>query len=224
MIRLSLNLPVRRRLHVEIVRRREIDNEEHLLPSLESIKRIKKGSKLSRYFRHVFEHKNIKRILGANFALLIAASTIYPTHANYQNISDQNNIISQNVNILTTQKGVQYPVSPIKITQTFKIYHPGIDLDGITGDPVKPIMSGVVAAVDFSKYAYGNAVLVDHGNSITSLYAHLSKILVSVGDNVDMNTIIGLVGATGHAFGDHLHLEVRDHGVPFNPLLVLPQQ
>jgi len=222
MIRLSLDLPIKRRLHVEIVRRRESASEQPLLPSFGSIKRIKKGSKLSRYFRHIFEHKNIKRIFGANIALLIAASTIYPTHANFQTAPDQN-VIVQEANILTTQKGIQYPLSPVKITQSYKLYHPGIDLDGVTGDPVKPIMEGKVAALDYSKYAYGNAILIDHGNSITSLYAHLSQILVKVGQDVNMDTIIGKVGATGHAFGDHLHLEVRDHGIPFNPILVLPR-
>ena len=223
MIRFSFNLPIKRRLHLEIVKRREIDIDESIFPTIESIKRVRKGSKVSRYFRHVFEHKNMKRIFGANMALLIAASTIYPTHTNLRAAETENPVISQNIAVLTTQKGVQYPLEKIRITQTYKFYHPGLDLDGITGNIVKSIMAGKVEAIDRSKYAYGNAILIDHGNSITSLYAHLSNILVTTGQDVDMNTEIGEVGATGRSTGDHLHLEIRDHGVPFNPLLILPR-
>src|SRR4030066_184901 len=154
MIRFSFNLPIKRRLHLEIVKRREGDIDESIFPTIESIKKVRKGSKVSRYFRHVFEHKNMKKIFGVNMTLLIAAK---------------------------------------------------------------------VEAIDRSKYAYGNAVLIDHGNSITSLYAHLSKIEVTVNEEVDMNTEIGEVGATGRSTGDHLHLEIRDHGVPFNPSFVLPK-
>jgi len=223
MIRFSFNLPIKRRLHLEIVKRREGDIDESIFPTIESIKRVRKGSRVSRYFRHVFEHKNMKRIFGANMALLVAASTIYPTHTNLRAAETENSVISQNVAVLTTQRGVQYPLEKIRITQTYKFYHPGIDLDGVTGDPVKPIISGRVEAINQSKFAYGNAILIDHGNSITSLYAHLSRILVTVNQEVDMNTEIGKVGATGYSTGDHLHLEIRDHGIPFNPSFVLPK-
>ena len=223
MIRLSVNLPIQRRLHLEIVKRREADIGESLFPKIESIKNTRKGSKFSRYFRHIFEHKSFRKMFGANMALLVAASTIYPSHTNFQDSNVDNTVISQNIAVLTTQKGVQYPLEQVKITQTYKFYHPAIDLDGITGDAVKPIMAGTIEAVDYSKYAYGNAILVNHGNSITTLYAHLSKILVKIGQDVDMNSVIGEVGATGRSSGDHLHLEIRDHGVPFNPLLVLPR-
>lgn len=223
MIRFSFNLPIKRRLHLEIVKRREGDIDESIFPTIESIKKVRKGSKVSRYFRHVFEHKNMKKIFGVNMALLIAASTIYPTHVSLRAAETENSVISQNVAVLTTQKGVQYPLEKIKITQTYKFYHPGVDFDGMTGDSIKPIMAGKVEAIDRSKYAYGNAVLIDHGNSITSLYAHLSKIEVTVNEEVDMNTEIGEVGATGRSTGDHLHLEIRDHGVPFNPSFVLPK-
>ena len=83
-------------------------------------------------------------------------------------------------------------------------------------------MAGIVEAIDQSKYAYGNAILINHGNEITSLYAHLSKIEVGVNQEVTIETEVGKMGATGHASGDHLHLEIRDHGKPINPLSLLP--
>jgi len=118
---------------------------------------------------------------------------------------------------------IQYPVEPVKITQGFGFFHPGIDLDGLTGDKIRPIKSGVVEAVSYSKYTYGNAIIVNHGDDLTSLYAHLSKIDVSEGDSVTTDTVIGEMGATGHASGDHLHLEIRDSGRAINPFTILPR-
>jgi len=98
-----------------------------------------------------------------------------------------------------------------------------VDFDGVTGDPIHPIMDGRVEAINYSKYAYGNAVLIDHGDNITSLYAHLSKILIKPNQEVTTDTIIGEMGSTGRSSGDHLHLEIRDSGKPFNPLTALPK-
>ena len=219
MSKFILSLP-KYRLYLQVVKRRRVAVEP-LLPTISEIKSVRKGSKISRIFRHIFEHEKINKVMGLNLALLAAFAIVAPTSASVPPNPEENQAIVQNVIVLTTQKGIQYPVANVKISQSFRFYHPGMDLDGETGDPIKPIMSGVVAGVDYSKYAYGNAVIVDHGNGITSLYAHLSKIFVSIGDFADQSTIIGLMGATGRASGDHLHLEIRDHNVPLNPALVL---
>lgn len=205
-----------------MVNRRKISDEESLLPELKTILRVKKGSKVSRFFRHIFEYKNIKRLFGANIALLIAASAIIPPSSALASGAVEEALVAQTKLVLTTEKGIQYPVNPVKITQGFRFYHPGIDLDGITGDLIKPIMEGVVEAVDYSKYAYGNAIYINHGGGVTSLYAHLSKVFVQPNQEVNTETVIGLMGATGHASGDHLHLEIRQNGTPINPLSVLP--
>jgi murein DD-endopeptidase MepM/ murein hydrolase activator NlpD len=83
-------------------------------------------------------------------------------------------------------------------------------------------MVGVIENVSYSRFAYGNAVIINHGNGITSLYAHLSIVEAEEGQEVTMDTKLGEMGATGRSFGDHLHLEVRDHGRAINPLSVLP--
>ena len=70
---------------------------------------------------------------------------------------------------------------------------------------------------------YGNAILINHGSGFLSLYAHLSKILVKKDDIVTNQTVIGKIGATGRAFGDHLHLEIYENGKTINPLSVLPR-
>jgi len=220
MIQLSINLPTRHRLHLKLVRRRGPLLEEPLLPDMGQVLRVRAGSKISRFFRHIFEHKRIKKILGTHIALIIALSSFVPAKATL-NIEPEQTVIAEEITPLVTQSGSQYPVKNIRISQGYKFYHPGIDLDGITGEPVYPVMAGVVEEVSYSRFAYGNAVIVNHGNKITSLYAHLSKIEVREGQAVTINTKLGEIGATGRAWGDHLHLEIRDHNYPIDPQSVL---
>lgn len=222
MIQLSINLPKRRRLDLQLVRGRKTSIEQPLIPNLGKVLRVKKGSKISRYFRYIFENQRVKKILGANIAIMIIASSFVPAKASFDINPDQT-VITQETTLLTTERGIRYPVEDVRISQGYKFYHPGIDLDGLTGDPIYPIMAGVVKDISRSPFAYGNAVLINHGNGTTSLYAHLSTIEVIKGEEVNTNTKIGEMGATGRAFGDHLHLEVRDHGIPINPLGVLPR-
>jgi len=153
-------------------------------------------------------------------AIMIIASSFLPTQTSGSNLKEDT-VIESNAPF-TTERGAQYPVKNIKITQGYYFFHPALDLDGITGDQIYPIMAGKVEAVEYSKFAYGNAVLIRHGG-ITSLYAHLSKINVEAGDEVTNKTVIGEMGATGRSWGDHLHLEVRDHGIPISPFSVLPR-
>ncbi|MGB6838711.1 MAG: M23 family metallopeptidase [Microgenomates group bacterium] len=222
MIRLSFDLPKKRRLDLHLVKRRKAPLEKPLIPNMGEVLRARKGSRVSRFFRHIFEHKRIKKVLGTNIALIIIASSFVPTEANFD-VEPDKTVIIQETTPLATERGIQYPVEEIKITQGYKFYHPGIDLDGITGDTIRPIMAGMIENVSYSRFAYGNAILVNHGNGVTSLYAHLSKINVNGGQKVTTDTKIGEMGSTGRAFGDHLHLEIRDHDYPINPLAVLPR-
>jgi len=155
-------------------------------------------------------------------ALVIVASSLLPTNV-FANTPEEETVIGGAEVPLTTEHSVQYPVEVIEITQGYTLFHPGVDFDGITGDSVKPIKNGVVEAISRSKYAYGNAIIVDHGNKLTSLYAHLSTIEVGEGERVTTDTEIGKLGATGHASGDHLHLEIRDSGRAINPFTILPR-
>lgn len=220
MLQLSLNLP-RHRLHLHLVKRRVSDLDLPLFPKLEDIKKTRSGNKLSRFFRYVFEHKNVKRVFGVNMAIIVMATQFVPNLP--APVEAEETIIRETQAPITTVRDIQYPTKEIRITQGYSFFHPGLDLDGITGDEIKPVKAGKVEAVSYSKYAYGNAVLVNHGNKLTSLYAHLSKIYVNTGEEVTTLSVLGEMGATGHAFGDHLHLEVRDHGIPINPFSILPR-
>src|SRR5262249_3683163 len=64
---------------------------------------------------------------------------------------------------------------------------------------------------------YGNLVVIDHGNGLSTAYGHASSLAVSVGQSVSQGETVSYVGSTGHSTGPHLHLEVRVHGVPGDP-------
>jgi murein DD-endopeptidase MepM/ murein hydrolase activator NlpD len=100
--------------------------------------------------------------------------------------------------------------------------HLGIDIDGYTGQPVVAAKDGRSIYVGAGMSGYGNAVVVDHGGGVATLYAHLSGYEVSSGSYVDQGEVVGYVGCTGNCYGDHLHFEVRVSGQPVNPLDYLP--
>jgi len=96
-------------------------------------------------------------------------------------------------------------------------YHLGYDLAVTRRYPVEAANDGVVVfAGDLG--IYGNAVIIDHGYGINTLYGHMSSIDVSVGDTIKKKQIIGRTGETGLAAGDHLHYGVYIYGVPVRPV------
>lgn len=96
-------------------------------------------------------------------------------------------------------------------------FHAGIDLVADQGTPVHAAAGGRVAFAAFASGGWGKLVVVAHRDGVRTLYAHLSKIGVRVGQAVSTGHVVGLVGATGHAFGPHLHFEVRLRGAAVDP-------
>jgi murein DD-endopeptidase MepM/ murein hydrolase activator NlpD len=99
-------------------------------------------------------------------------------------------------------------------------YHYGIDLRVHVGDSIRAAFGGIVRMVHFDKRGYGRYVLVRHYNGLETLYGHLSKQLVSVGQYIAPGEVVGLGGSTGRSTGPHLHFEVRYEGNPLNPELL----
>ncbi len=97
-------------------------------------------------------------------------------------------------------------------------FHTGMDITGggVFGANIVAAASGTVIQAT-SHYSYGNYVIIDHGGGYSTLYAHASQLLVSIGDTVQQGDTIALVGSTGNSTGPHLHFEVRVNGQHQNP-------
>ncbi len=119
----------------------------------------------------------------------------------------------------------QSPLANYRITGTFTGAYPnhqGMDLAANLGTPVEAAKSGTVSFVgwypsNLHNGGYGLYVKINHGNGEETVYAHLSQTLVTVGQQVTADTVIGKVGSTGNSTGPHLHFEVRVNGLPRNP-------
>ena len=98
----------------------------------------------------------------------------------------------------------------------YKKLHTGIDFAAASGTPIKASKGGKVIRASFNS-SYGNHVIVDHGNGVTTLYAHMSSMNTSYGASVSQGQVIGYVGSTGMSTGPHLHLEFRVNGNLVNP-------
>nr|WP_276736820.1 M23 family metallopeptidase [Veillonella seminalis] len=98
-----------------------------------------------------------------------------------------------------------------------QIFHTGIDIGVDEGTPVHAADSGTVVYSGWMD-GYGYAVVIDHGNGISTLCAHNSDLAVSEGQSVSKGTVIAYAGSTGNATGPHVHFEVRVNGDPVNPL------
>jgi len=95
-------------------------------------------------------------------------------------------------------------------------FHKGLDIAAGQGTPIRPIRPGRVAFAG-PRGSFGNAVIVDHGDGLKSIYAHCHELNVKEGQAVGSGTVIGTVGSTGRSTGPHLHLEVHRDGEAVNP-------
>ncbi len=98
--------------------------------------------------------------------------------------------------------------------------HAGIDLKAYTGDNLYAAFDGVVRLAKYYS-SFGNCIIIRHYNGLETLYAHASKLMVKVNDQVKAGDVIALAGNTGRSTGSHLHFETRINGYYFNPALIL---
>lgn len=97
-----------------------------------------------------------------------------------------------------------------------KKHHLGTDLANLTGTPVKAALAGEVRAAGW-QHLFGNAVILHHGQGLTTSYNHLSEINVSMGDVIDQGTVVGALGSTGQSTGPHLHWGMQVGEVEVDP-------
>ncbi len=110
-----------------------------------------------------------------------------------------------------------YRIHPIFGTRKL---HTGIDISAGSGTPIRAAESGTVLIAG-GYGGYGNAVVIDHGGGLATLYAHQSSLAVSAGQTVARGDVVGYVGCTGFCTGPHLHFETRENGVPVDPMKYL---
>jgi murein DD-endopeptidase MepM/ murein hydrolase activator NlpD len=119
-----------------------------------------------------------------------------------------------------------WPTDSRRITSTFGIrkdpfthratYHAGLDIGGVTGNPIYAAADGTIIDAGRSD-SHGNNVLISHANGLRTHYSHMSKILTQVGTKVRKGDIIGELGSTGRSTGPHLHYEVMINGEHVDP-------
>lgn len=100
--------------------------------------------------------------------------------------------------------------------------HTGMDLKLPTGTPIRAALPGTVTVSKYNQGGYGYYVMIDHGNGLTTLYGHCSKLLAQVGQTVQAGDVVALSGSTGRSTGPHLHFEVRVNGQRTDPRDYLP--
>jgi len=114
------------------------------------------------------------------------------------------------------------PVRAGYLSQGYSLYHRAYDIATDLGSDINPLGSGIVEFAGTVTDGKGMIVVVDHGDGLKSLYAHMGRIKVKPGDMVSSASEIGNVGLTGRTTGPHIHLEIYDNGALVDPGNVLP--
>ena len=99
--------------------------------------------------------------------------------------------------------------------------HYGLDFAKKKGSPVKAMNNGVVTLSESDLYYTGGTIIFDHGHGISTLYMHMDKIFVKVGDHIKKGDVVGTVGATGRATGPHLDIRLNWYGVRLDPASII---
>ena len=126
---------------------------------------------------------------------------------------------SSNASAMLGSLSFRRPLNSSRVSAGYLGYpgHRGIDFPAPQGTPVMAAESGTVTTILYSNKSYGNRVIIDHGNGISTLYGHNSSIGVSLGQKVSKGQTIAGVGSTGRSTGNHVHFEIRINGKPINP-------
>jgi murein DD-endopeptidase MepM/ murein hydrolase activator NlpD len=120
-----------------------------------------------------------------------------------------------NKNLRRIASGFGYRVDPIYKTRKM---HKGMDFTAPKGTKIYATGDAVVKKVENKRWGYGKHIVLSHGYGYTTLYGHMSRTNVKVGQKVKRGQLIGLVGSTGKSTGAHLHYEVRKNGNAVNPV------
>ncbi|NLP43478.1 MAG: peptidoglycan DD-metalloendopeptidase family protein [Peptococcaceae bacterium] len=210
------------------VQKEELDKKEiELVAKMEEAAKLKiEAEKAKEYLAATKSQKEIALLENKKDqeALLIQIEKLEKDskelEAKIRELQKQNSGINGSVSIWPTP-GYQYITSPYgyrihPITKQRRL-HTGADIGAPHGAKIISAGAGIVIYSGWYG-AYGNAVIIDHGNGISTLYGHMSSRAVATNAAVVPGQVIGYVGSTGWSTGPHLHFEVRQDGVPVNPM------
>ena len=185
------------------------------------VKRVR-SNRVSKFFRHTFEHKRARKAISASLTLLVMGFGLMSNLLASETQATEVALISQPENHqLVTQTTLDKPLDG-RLAQGFHGWHRGIDILDPVGTPLKPIADGVISEVSLGRLGWGNTVVVDHGNGLKSRYAHMDEIKVIEDEQISKDQVLGTVGMTGWTTGPHLHLEIYQNGRAIDPASVLP--
>lgn len=140
------------------------------------------------------------------------------TEPNYQHLADENDT-------LRLKGEWQWPLENVEVTSDFgqrgRKSHQGVDLRASMGTPVYAASNGQVVYVGNRIRGYGRMIVLQHAHNVFTVYAHHSKNLVKLGQKVKIGQMIAKSGKSGRASGPHLHFELREGTMSYNPIAVL---
>ena len=192
------------------------------------VTKIKEGKK-EKIIKKVFKRKyKIQKIDG------LPENKVTPPEEVYKRIKDENYRIGEaraiNSNLIFFKNKFIMPVDGI-ITGVYgsqrilngkpRWPHYGIDIAAKQGTKIKASGSGIVTMAEDDLYYTGGTIIMDHGHGISTIYSHLEKVMVRVGDKINQGDIIGTVGSTGRSTGPHLDFRINWFQTRLDPMTVL---
>ena len=192
------------------------------------VTKIKEGKK-EKIIKKVFKRKyKIQRIDG------LPENKVTPPEEVYKRIKDENYRIGEaraiNSNLIFFKNKFIMPVNGI-VTGVYgsqrilngkpRWPHYGIDIAAKQGTKIKASGSGIITMAEDDLYYTGGTVIIDHGHGISTIYSHLEKVMVRVGDKINQGDIIGTVGSTGRSTGPHLDFRINWFQTRLDPMTVL---
>lgn len=204
-------------------------NEDEMRKVLDNIKNSYKEKdkdgvfKLKNHITYIKEEINIGQLNTVEEAINVATVSKTPLICFYkeESLKEIHNVsLSRSASV----SNIMYIPSKGAITSNFGErwgkMHNGIDIGASMGTPIHAAMDGKIYCTEWEE-GYGNVIKIDHGSNIETVYAHCSKIDVSVGQYVKCGDKIGEVGSTGKSTGPHVHFEIRNNGIPQDPIKYL---
>jgi murein DD-endopeptidase MepM/ murein hydrolase activator NlpD len=187
------------------------------------VPKTRKSHPLSKLLRPVLQHKQVQAMIGVQLAgAVMLVSTASAAPGPFETFPEAEvSVISEPLVVATTNERFGVPVNVIGVSQGYHRFHRGVDLRAPLGDLIYPVAEGRVTEVVKGRFGYGHYVLIEHEDGYASLYAHMGKVAVKLGQEVGQETALGRVGMTGWTTGSHLHLEMYHNGTAINPRQVL---